>query len=186
MSAPPPRGGAPARRAGVRGGRGAAGARHEGLGTHNRIMPLGDGYLELLAVCDPEEAASSALGSAVAARIAHEGDGLMAWAIAVEDVEPVAARLDISITTITRRGLTARLAGLAEAMRRPFLPFFLSREQGIRDPGSGSAAGGITWVELAGDAALLRRWLGAADLPVRISEGPPGVRAVGIGERELR
>jgi hypothetical protein len=162
------------------------GGRHEGLGTHNRIVPLGGGYLELLAVCDPEEAAGSELGSAVAARIAHEGEGLMAWAIAVDDVEPVAARLDISITTITRRGLTARLAGLAESMRRPFLPFFLSRRQGIPDPGSGSTAGGITWVEVAGDRALLGRWLDGAALPVRISEGQPGVRAVGIGERELR
>ena len=26
-----------------------AGGRHEGVGTHNRIVPLGDGYLELLA-----------------------------------------------------------------------------------------------------------------------------------------
>jgi catechol 2,3-dioxygenase-like lactoylglutathione lyase family enzyme len=162
------------------------GGRHEGLGTHNRIVPLGGGYLELLAVCDPEEAARSALGSAVAARIAHEGEGLMAWAIAVDDVEPIAAHLGISVTTITRRGLTARLAGLAESMRRPFLPFFLSRGQGIPDPGSGSTAGGITWVEVAGDAALLGRWLDGAELPVRISEGPPGVRAVGIGERELR
>ena len=37
------------------------GGRHEGMGTHNRIVPFGRGYLELLAVADPEEAAGSAL-----------------------------------------------------------------------------------------------------------------------------
>jgi hypothetical protein len=39
---------------------------------------------------------------------------------------------------------------------------------------------------VAGDRALLDHWLGGADLPVRVVEGTPGVRAVGIGERELR
>src|SRR3954464_2731302 len=69
------------------------GGRHEGIGTHNRIVPLGGGYLELLAVADPGEAAASDLGRAVQARIAATGDGLMGWAVAVDDVEPVAARL---------------------------------------------------------------------------------------------
>ncbi|HEY6653120.1 MAG TPA: VOC family protein, partial [Solirubrobacterales bacterium] len=32
------------------------GGRHEGHGTHNRIVPLGGGYLELMAVADPHEA----------------------------------------------------------------------------------------------------------------------------------
>ncbi|MEA2221141.1 MAG: hypothetical protein QOJ35_3767 [Solirubrobacteraceae bacterium] len=37
-----------------------AGGRHDGVGTHNRIVPLGDGsFLELLAVADPEEASRS-------------------------------------------------------------------------------------------------------------------------------
>ena len=47
-----------------------AGGRHEGMGTHNRIVPLGNGYLELLAIADPEEAARSedaaSSGSAIA------------------------------------------------------------------------------------------------------------------------
>jgi glyoxalase-like protein len=39
-----------------------AGGRHDRVGIHNRIVPLGDGsFLELLAVADPEEAARSAL-----------------------------------------------------------------------------------------------------------------------------
>jgi glyoxalase-like protein len=39
-----------------------AGGRHDRVGIHNRIVPLGGGSsLELLAVADPEEAARSAL-----------------------------------------------------------------------------------------------------------------------------
>ena len=66
------------------------------------------------------------------------------------------------------------------------LPFFISRDPGIPDPGLGGDAGGITWIELAGDAARLERWLDRASLPVRVVDGPPAVRAVGIGQRELR
>src|SRR3954447_21944915 len=45
------------------------GGRHDGLGTHNRIVPLGRGYLELLAIADPDDAARSPLARAVPARI---------------------------------------------------------------------------------------------------------------------
>jgi hypothetical protein len=159
------------------------GGRHEGLGTHNRIVPLGGGYLELLSVADPEEAAGSDLGRALLAR---DGDGLFGWAVAVDDVEPVARRLGTPVTTIRRSGLSARLTGVAEAVREPFLPFFISRDHGILDPGANGDAGGITWVEVAGDAAGLERWLDGTELPIRTMDGPPAVRAVGIGERELR
>jgi len=166
------------------------GGRHERIGTHNRIVPLGGGYLELLAVADPAEAAASDLGRAVQARIAATGDGLMGWAVAVDDVEPVAARLGTAISTIARSGLTAHLTGVAEAMREPLLPFFIARDPGVADPagsrGGDGGAGGIAWVEVSGDAARLEDWLGGASLPVRVVAGAPGVRAMGVGERELR
>jgi hypothetical protein len=163
-----------------------AGGRHEGLGTHNRIVPLGPGYLELVAVADPEEAAGSDFGRGVMTRLARGGDGLLGWVVAVTDVAEVARRLGTAITTIRREGLSARLTGLSEAMREPFLPFFISRDPGVSDPGSGGDAGGITWIEVAGDAARLERWLDRAPLPVRVVGGPAGVCAIGIGERELR
>jgi hypothetical protein len=163
-----------------------AGGRHEGLGTHNRIVPLGPGYLELVAVADPEEAAGSDFGRGVMTRLARGGDGLLGWVVAVTDVAEVARRLGTAITTIRREGLSARLTGLSEAMREPFLPFFISRDPGVPDPGSGGDGGGITWIEVAGDAARLERWLDRAPLPVRVVGGPAGVCAIGIGERELR
>jgi hypothetical protein len=69
-----------------------AGGRHDGLGTHNRIVPLGDGsVLELLAIADPQEARGSELGAALLAGIAR-GDGLLGWAVAVDDLLPGAGR----------------------------------------------------------------------------------------------
>ena len=162
------------------------GGRHQGHGTHNRIVPLGGGYLELMAIADPEEAAGSPLGSAVQERLAARGDGLFAWCIAVDDLEPVADRLDLEITTIAREGLTARLTGVVEALRNPVLPFFIQRDEGVPDPGDGGDAGGISWVEVAGDRDGLEHRLGEAELPVRMGEGPVGVVAMGIGQRELR
>jgi hypothetical protein len=162
-----------------------AGGRHEGLGTQNRIVPLGGGYLELLAVADQQEAASSDFGRALLARLASGGEGLLGWVVAVADVDAVAARLGTTITTIRRAGLSARLTGVAEALREPVLPFFIARDPGVADPGGDGDAGGITWIELAGDAARLGQWLDISLLPVRVIAGPPAVRAVGIGRRRL-
>jgi hypothetical protein len=68
-------------------------------------------------------------------------------------------------------------------MREPWLPFFIQRDPGIPDPGAGSDAGGIAWLEVAGDAERLRAWLDEAPLPVRLTDDAttPGLRAVGLG-----
>jgi hypothetical protein len=152
------------------------------MGTHNRIVPLGGGYLELLAVADAGEAAGSALGAALMARIERVGEGLLGYAVSVEDVEAAAQRLGTAVTTISRDGFTGRLAAVAEALREPCLPFFLHRGAGVPDPGEGQDAGGIAWLEVAGDAARLSEWLDGAALPIRVLDGPPALRAVGIGE----
>jgi hypothetical protein len=164
------------------------GGRHDAIGTHNRIVPLGGGYLELLAVADPDEAARSELGAALLARIERAGEGLMGWAVVVDDVLPVATRLGTSLLRIGRQGLSADLTGVPESLREPFLPFFIARDHGIRDPGEGAELPGISWIEVAGDPARLDTWLAgaSAELPVRVVDGPPAVLAVGIGERELR
>ena len=164
----------------------AGGGRHAGIGTENRIVPLGGGYLELIAVVDHAEAERSALGAALAERIRERGEGLMGWVVAVEDVVAEAGRTGAELSTIERDGLRAQLAGVATAMAEPALPFFIRRDPGIADPGEGGDAGGIAWVEVSGDAARLRAWLGDGELPVRVTEGEPALLAVGIGERELR
>ena len=162
------------------------GGRHAGIGTENRIVPLGGGYLELIAVVDRAEAEGSALGHDLAQRIGSLREGLMGWVVAVEDVVGEAGRTGAELSTIERDGLRARLAGVATAMTEPSLPFFIERDPGIADPGAAGDAGGITWVEVAGDAERLRAWLGGAELPVRVKAGEPALLGVGIGERELR
>ena len=163
----------------------AGGGRHDGLGTKNRILPLGGGYLEVLAVADRDEAAGSWLGAALLKRL-DAGDGLLAWAAAVHDVAVEAKRLGTPVTHISRQGMTARLTAVVQAVREPLLPFFIERDLASADPGGARGAGGIRWLELAGDAARLDAWLGHVKLPVRVVEGAPAVRALGVGDRELR
>ena len=64
----------------------SAGGRHEALGTVNRLIWLGDSYLELVAVFDPELADRSWLGRPVLASL-ERGGGLVTWAIAVSDLD---------------------------------------------------------------------------------------------------
>lgn len=165
--------------------RAGGGGRHDGMGTHNRIVPLGRGYLELLAVADPEEAAASALGRAVTERLTGVGEGLMGWAVSTDDVTAVAARLGTELVEIRRQGFVGRLTGVAEAMTEPCLPFFIERGPDVPPPGAGGDAGGLTWIEVAGDAARLDAWLGGAELPLRVRPGAPALLAVGIGEQRL-
>ncbi|MEP6954406.1 MAG: VOC family protein [Solirubrobacteraceae bacterium] len=156
------------------------GGRHAGHGTHNRVIPLGGGYLELIAVADATEAASSPFGAAIAAA----PEGLMAWAVVVEGIAAHAARLSVAISTIARDGLAARLAGVEEALTTPIVPFFIERDRGVADPGDGGDAGGIVRIELTGDRSVLNGWLGGGSLPVHVNSDPPArpaVRAVHLG-----
>ena len=70
-------------------------------------------------------------------------------------------------------------------MAAPFLPFFLARDPAIEDPGASGGAGGIEWIEVAGDPDRLDAWLGGARL-LFVVEGAPAVRAVAISGRILR
>jgi Glyoxalase-like domain len=163
-----------------------AGGHHEGLGTHNQIVPLGDGtYIELLAIADPDEARRSPVGAALQAAIEAQ-NGLLGWAVAVSDLDALGARLGTPISTITREGMTARLTGVAESLNEPYLPFFIERSADPESELTRSGGDGISWIEVAGNARRLKEWLGEAQLPVRIVSGDAAVRAVGIGERELR
>jgi len=159
------------------------GGRHVGQGSHNRIVPLGPGYLELLAIADAEEAAGSEIGQILLEVM--RGDGLLAWAVRT-DVHAVAARLGTTVYPVHRDGMTAYVTGVVEALREPHLPFFVQADARAPHPGDGGTAGGLTWIEVAGDEARLREWLGGRSLPIRVVDGAPAVRAIGIGEREFR
>ena len=72
----------------------APGGRHPGWGTANRIVPLGPDYLELMAVVDPGEAARDAIGQSLS-RLLADGDGLLLWCLATDDLDATAARLGL-------------------------------------------------------------------------------------------
>jgi len=62
------------------------GGRHDALGTFNRLIWLGDAYLELIGVFDPALARRSWLGAPVVDALAA-GSGLVTWVIAVDDLD---------------------------------------------------------------------------------------------------
>ena len=147
--------------------------------------PSADGYLELLAVADAEEAAGSALGRAVTERLAGVGEGLMGWAVATDDVSAVAARLGTELVEIRRQGFVGRLTGVPEAMAEPCLPFFIERGRDVPAPGAGRRRGRPPVGRGGRRRGAARRLARRRGLQVRVQPGPPALLAVGIGEQRL-
>lgn len=181
--------GAAARLEGELGLRTVDGGQHPAWGTANRIVQLGPDYLELIGVVDADTAAGSDFGRMVLGA----GDRLIGWAVATDDIDAAAERLGLDVERGSRTRpdglqLAWRLAGVPQAMRSGgALPFFIQWEGAdeLHPGGDASAPAGITWVEVAGDTAELRAWLGDADLPVRFVAGGAGITAAGIRETIL-
>jgi hypothetical protein len=163
------------------------GGRHPGWGTVNRIVPLGDTYVELITVVDPAEAAGSAFGSWVAAGATSEGRPL-GWAVRTDDLDEVAGRLDLVVEAKSRkdasgRTLRWRVAGIEESAAEPSLPFFLEWGDATPFPGRApvthpAGAVEIASLELEGDRQRLADWLGSHRLPIAVREGAPAVAGV--------
>lgn len=170
------------------------GGRHAGWGTANWIVPLGSAYLELIGVVEPALATADPFGRRVQQVIA-DGGGPFAWCVTPDDFDATVARLGLEAATGSRLrpdGTTVRwrMAGLEVALTDPSHPFFLAWDVPPEShPGRAEAEHrvrptGIAWVEIAGDKASIRAWLGDADLPVRVRGGRPSVHAVGIATAE--
>lgn len=169
----------------------AEGGRHVGVGTGNRIVPLGRNYVEVLAVADPEEARAHPFGRWVLDYLGGR-ERFLGWCLRTDELDVIAGRLGLEIESWSRERpdgavLRWRMAGLDAAMEDPSLPFFM--QWGIDDddlyPGRSPAAHaaepeGFAWVEVAGDAERLADWIGPAELPIRVVEGDRGVTAAGI------
>ncbi len=177
-----------------------AGGRHPGWGTANRIVPLGRAYVELVAVVDRAEAATSELGRPVLEAVAS-GERLVGWAVATDDLHRIATRLNLEVTRGSRLrpdGSTLRwqLAGVAHALSTGALPFFIEWDAPPElHPGAAVAdhavgPRGIAWVEITVEQHQLHAWVGDCELPLRTTEGPPLLSAVAIstatGEFVLR
>jgi catechol 2,3-dioxygenase-like lactoylglutathione lyase family enzyme len=72
--------------------RAAGGGRHDALGTFNRLIWLGDSYLELIGVFDERLAATGWIGRP-ALRALERGGGLATYALASDDLEADVERL---------------------------------------------------------------------------------------------
>ena len=166
------------------------GGQHERWGTANRIVPLGDQYLELVAAVDAPAAAETAFGRGVLER-AVGGGGWFTIAAVADDLDAVASRLGIEVGSGSRtrpdgESIRWRMAGLDDPRREPWMPFFITwdvgqeRHPGRARAGHGVRATGITWVEVGGDAERLHAWLGGDELPIRVGDGEPGIHKVAI------
>lgn len=169
----------------------APGGVHPQWGTGNRIIPLGRAqYVELIAIVDPEVAATTALGRAIAERTS-DGDRWFALCLSDDAIERTAARLGLTLATGSRmlpdgHVVAWRSAGIDDARRSPELPFFIEwagepdAHPGAAPAAHPSGATDIAWVEVAADADRFAAWTGDGDLPVRVVDGERGVAAVGL------
>ena len=166
------------------------GGRHPGWGTANRIVPLGNAYLELVTLVDSEEAVSSAFGRAVSEAIAAR-EQRVGGVVATDDLETVARRLRLEIVHGSRTRpdgttLSWQLAGVDRLVETGALPIFI--EWGSPDelhPGRAHAhhrltPRGFAWVEVATDQQSLSSWLGDFEFDLRIVDGGPALSAVAI------
>ncbi len=150
-------------------------------------MPLGDAYLELVAVVDQSEAERNPFGRWLAQAMAGPAQPL-GWAVRTGRLDEVAGRLELTVgsgSRATRDGrlLRWRMAGLEEAAAEPSLPFFIEWERGTELPGRAPAthpAGdvAIARLELDGDADRLATWLGRHRLPLVVRPGAPAVASI--------
>ena len=160
------------------------GGRHPAWGTANWIVPLGDAYLELVAVADSETASGSAFGRWVASAIPGRPLG---WAVRTLSIDAVGRRLGQPVVPGSRvdpRGalITWRSVGLDIAVRESGLPFFIQWGVGVPFPGAAAVRhrGGsirLKHLSLAADQGRLADWLGDHDLPIVVT-GPSGTWAI--------
>jgi hypothetical protein len=153
------------------------GGEHPAWGTRNAIVPLGDAYVELVAVADPARAAESAFGRAVADGAA---DGaLVGFAVEPDDLDAATARAGVDQMRGARERpdgtmLSWSMAGAEEALPRG-LPFFLRWDDAASNPAGvpaphadGVEPVGIAWLRWPTDPMALDAWLGPDHgLPLR-------------------
>lgn len=139
---------------------------HPQWDTANRLIGLGDCYVEVLA------------GPPVTALLGDGPDRLLGWVVRTDDIEAEAERLGLDLVAMTRTRpdgveLSWRLAGWGLGGA---LPVFIQWDTPW-DPGGDAR---LSWIELSVNPSSLRHWIGPHDIPLRHTAGDPGVHAVGI------
>jgi len=157
---------------------------HPRWGTANRIVPLGDSYLELIAVVDEQTAAATDVGRFVLNGATAQGTPI-GWAVRPDDLDATARRLGLTAHDGSRARadgtvLRWRMAGIERAVGEPELPWLIEWVDGTSYPGRAESPLGahIARIELEGDAEVLDDWLGPHALPLELREGHAGITAV--------
>jgi len=162
------------------------GGRHAGWGTHNRIIPLGGPYLEIIGVADENEALRDPMGRWLLANTA-KGDPLMGWCCETSDLVGTARRLDLAVERGGRERpdgsrLSWRVAGRDSALGAR--PFFIAWDDPDARPGLLEAphaveVQGIRRVEVGCTPDHLDGWV-EAGVPVQALGDGGGLRAIVI------
>ncbi len=141
-------------------------------GTAALIVPLRQGFLELIAVTAPLAAARSLIGSRIGA-VAARGGGVVAWALAPPVIEEFAASRGL----VVQKGMRAaadggaaeyswQMAGVVQAFFSD-LPLTISWDSGGVNPHTAAAVraglgvdGRFTTIDVDADPVALEVWLG--------------------------
>jgi len=166
----------------------APGGRHLAWGTANMIIPIGEQYLELVAVTDPELAAASLLGRAVLAAADRDRVTPIAVCLVASDLELTSKRLGTPGESGARErpnGSQIRwtTVGLAQAFGAARLPFYIRWEDPLQHPSTLPAEHRIAVREIAevgvgGPEPVLASHLAEPAAGIRPVGGVAGLRFV--------
>jgi hypothetical protein len=141
-------------------------------------------YLEYHTVENREVAESTSAGSSALAR-REAGSRLIAWAVLVDDLDAVAARLGIEVFDYTVPQDDGTLRGWRAVSGEPHLPFFIDypnngdrlarlrkRYAAMQHTSSPTRFSQLT---ISGSEEEMREWLGPHELPLRFVPGTGGL-----------
>lgn len=141
---------------------------HPAFGTRNFVLPMANGiYLEVVDVLDHPAVDSAPFGRAVRER-RDAGGGWLGWAIGVDDVTPLEARLGRDSVAGHRRRpdgfeLTWRQLGVLDLAVDPQRPYFIQwLTDAAHHPSAGGGSVSLAGLEIAGDEASVEHYLGAS------------------------
>ena len=142
------------------------GGRHPHFGTRNFILPLAGGsYIEVVAPLDHPAADTRPFGQAVRA-VADNGGGWVGWAVRLDSLAPIEARLGRDSVTGHRvrpdgYDLRWHQIGINDLIADPQLPYFISWDDMAQHPSVGFQHPiKITELAISGNQSRVIEWLG--------------------------